>query len=105
PDGAAGEGDPAADGEEDTAAGRNHLAALLEAKVERPRVAEHGRRPREDPAEVRDVVHARERRREALEEVEGEHRDREAAAVRPPDVGSADRTASMLPDVLVPESA
>ena len=66
---------------------------------------EHRRGSREDAAEVRDVVHADERRCVALEEVEGEHRDGQAAAVRPPDVRRADRAAAVLADVLVAEGA
>src|SRR5439155_22070609 len=95
--------DPAADCEEHAAAGRNHLAALLEPEVERPRVSEHRRSAGEDAAEMRDEDHADERGREALQRIERDHGDGEAAAVRAPDVGAADRAAAVTADVLAAE--
>jgi hypothetical protein len=95
--------DPERDAEEDAAAGRDHLPALLEPQEDRAPVTEHRRGAGAHSREMvrRDEEHPNERRDEPLQHVEEDDRDAEPAPVGAPDVRRADVPGADLADVLV----
>jgi hypothetical protein len=87
------------DAEEGASARRDHLPAARPAEEERSPVPEHGGGARDDAGQVPVDEGRGERRREALERVDGDDREPVAASEDAPDVRPADVAAAERPDV------